>query len=113
MWNVKRENVKREVWSGFGFLTFSRFHVSRFVIPFFMTLLVGCQPAEPPPPKVASGKDAGQIAIAYCHDHGLDWGTPAFIMQQIDGYYVEFVVENGYKQVDHGLTVGYDGVVHQ
>jgi hypothetical protein len=46
--------------------------------------------------------------MQYCRQHALDWGQPVWIMQEMDGYYVEF----GDARVHNGLTVGFDGAVH-
>jgi hypothetical protein len=75
--------------------------------------LAGCQTAAKPPERVVtSTRDAAARAAQYCHDHNLFWGQPVYIIQQMDGYYVEFVIQNGYKQDTHGLTVAYDGSIH-
>jgi hypothetical protein len=76
-------------------------------------LPAGCQTASPPRPVVTGTRDAADRAAAYCKQHNLNWGEPVYIIQQMDGYYVEFVFENGYRNVTHGLTVGYDGRVEE
>jgi hypothetical protein len=82
--------------------------ISAFCLLTF-AFLSGCQSAQPstPPPAISSTRQAAAIAVDYCQHHGLDWGQPVWIMQEMDGYYCEF----GDGRFHNGLTVGYDGVV--
>ena len=82
---------------------------------FLAAAAAGCQAAPPQSaqPVVSGTRDAMARATDYCRQHDLNWGQPIFIIQQMDGYYVEFVTESGYKQVNRGLTVDYDGTVHE
>jgi hypothetical protein len=79
------------------------------------TTVAGCAPTTQPTPKavVTGTRDAAARAAQYCHEHNLNWGEPVYIIQQMDGYYVEFVMQTGYKQDTHGLTVAYDGSIHE
>jgi hypothetical protein len=72
-------------------------------------ILSGCASTTSPTtqPVVSTTRQAAAIAVDYCQQHDLDWGQPAWIIQEMDGYYVEF----GDAKYHPGLTVGYDGVV--
>ena len=79
------------------------------LISVFLVYLSGCASSQAPTtrPVVVTTRQAADIALNYCQQHDLDWGQPVWIMQEMDGFYVEF----GDAKYHPGLTVGYDGVV--